>query len=169
LLKYLEAGKIINTHGVDGKVKIECWCDSLDVLIDLDTLYFKKGNDYEPCKVERSTYFKQWALVKLEGCNSFEAANALRNKTVYAAREDLPIEEGAMFVAEMIGLEVKNVDSGKIYGRLSDVINGVGNDLYEVDTGKEKVLIPAVKEFIKETSFENGILIRPIEGMFDEI
>lgn len=167
--KYLEAGIIVNTHGIDGKVKIECWCDGIDVLLSLNRLYIKYGGEYREFTVERSSAFKQWALVKFKDCNSFESANLLRNKLVYADRADIPLEDGAMFVADMIGLPVKNIDSGKVYGTLAEVIDGVGNRLYSVNTENGNVLIPAVKEFIKETSLEKGILVKPIEGMFDEI
>ena len=49
---YLEAGKIINTHGVRGEVKIEHWCDSPDVLAELSTVYFKKKGGFVPIKIK---------------------------------------------------------------------------------------------------------------------
>ena len=37
--KFLEAGKIVGTHGVRGDLKVQSWCDSPEVLCDFDTLY----------------------------------------------------------------------------------------------------------------------------------
>ena len=36
--RYLETGKIVNTHGVTGEVKVQSWCDSPEVLAGFDTL-----------------------------------------------------------------------------------------------------------------------------------
>lgn len=58
--------------------------------------------------------------------------------------------------------------SGKLYGTLTDVIQGAAGDIYEIATGKGSVLVPAVKEFVKSIDPEKGIVIAPIPGMFDE-
>ena len=46
LSEYLECGKIINTHGVRGEVKIESYCDSPEVLRDLSRVYLKENGGY---------------------------------------------------------------------------------------------------------------------------
>ena len=48
------------------------------------------------------------------------------------------------------------------------MLQGAAGDLYEINTEAGTVLIPAVKEFIKEINLEKGIFISPIEGMFDD-
>ena len=45
--QYLECGKIINTHGVAGAVKIEPWCDDPYVLARKKHIYFFKDGQYE--------------------------------------------------------------------------------------------------------------------------
>ena len=82
---------------------------------------------------------------------------------------DVPLAKGEMFVADMIGMSVRDAGSGEEYGVLSDVSDATGRRIYTVRTsdGKE-VMIPAVKEFIKEISPEGGMLITPIPGFFDE-
>ena len=42
---YLECGKIINTHGFRGTVKLESWCDSPAVLASLPSLWFYKNGE----------------------------------------------------------------------------------------------------------------------------
>ena len=87
--------------------------------------------------------------------------------TIYAAREDLPLEEGDNFIEDLIGLPVVDAESGKQYGTLAGVINTGASDIYEIDTEDGIRMIPAVDEFIKEIDLEKGIFITPIEGMFD--
>ena len=166
---YLEAGKIVNTHGVKGDVKIECWCDSPEVMASLPTLYFKQGGEYLPQKLGRRSPFKGMVLCHFTGVESFEDANLLRGRIVYAAREDIPLPEGAVFMADLMGLPVIDADTGKQYGVIRNVQEGMASDLYEIDTGKETVLFPAVKEFVKQIDLEKGVFIRPIGGFFDAV
>lgn len=165
--KYLEAGKIVNTHGVDGAVKVESWCDSPDILASLKSIYIKSGEDYKELEVIRSFVKKQFAVLFLCGIDSFEKAAAMRNKIIYADREDIPVEEGAVLVSDIIGLPVIDADSGVVYGVLSDVLNLGAGDIYEIDTDHGKAMMPAVKEFVINIDYEKGIFVRPIEGMFE--
>lgn len=177
MLEYLEIGKIINTHGVAGGLKIDPWCDSPSVLAGIGRLYRKKGTGetvpgnehFEALDIEKITPHGRFVIAYIESCDSFEKANILRDTVLYAAREDIPIEEGRHFIADLIGLPVINIDSGKIYGKLREVNTSGKQDIYEIDTANGIVLLPAVDEFVKSIDLEKGIYIRPIEGFFDEI
>ena len=92
---------------------------------------------------------------------------ALKNQTVYALRDDFDLDEGEYFIADVIGLPVIDVDTQKIYGKVSDLINRGASDLYVVKTPNEEVMIPAVDEFIISVDLEKGVFVRPIEGMFN--
>lgn len=167
---YLEAGKIVNTHGVKGDVKIESWCDTPEVLASLPALYFRQGDGYRKETPARMSPFKGMVLCHLAGVDSFEQANLLRGITVYAARADLPLREGAVFVADLLGLSVIDIDSGRVYGKIRDVQNGRASDIYEIETPeRETVLFPAVKEFVKRIDLDTGVYIRPIEGFFHAV
>ncbi len=164
---YLECGKIINTHGIAGAVKLEPWCDSPEVLASLPCVYFKKGEVYSAVKILKASVFKRFVIATLEGVNDIDAASALREKVVFAAREDLPLEEGDNFIADLIGLPVIDAESGRVYGTLSGVINNGATDIYEIETPSGQRLMPAVDEFVRSIDDEKGIFITPIEGMFE--
>ena len=165
--QYLECGKIINTHGIAGAVKLESWCDSPEVLASLETVYFKKGETYEPVEVLRASVFKRFVLMTLEGVTDIDAAAALKETVVYANRDELPIEEGQHFIADLVGLPVIDADSGREYGILDDVINTGASDIYVIKSEDGEKMMPAVDEFVKEIDLERGIFVTPIEGMFD--
>lgn len=167
--KFLSCGKIVNTHGVAGQIKIESWCDSPEILASLKTLYLEKDGDYTSFKVERSSLHKGMVLCKPEGSNSFESAVLYKNKIVYCKREDLKLPEDRIFIEDILGLPVINAESGKIYGTLANVIDNPANEIYEISTDKGMAYMPAVKEFIDSIDTDKGIFVRPIEGMFDEI
>lgn len=164
---YLECGKIINIHGFRGGLKLESWCDSPEVLAGLSTLWFLESGTYVSRRVLRASVFKQFVIVQLEGIDDEDAANRQRGKVVYAAREDLPIEDGDHFIADLIGLPVKHADTGEVLGTLTDVDSRGHADLYTVKTSKGEALIPAVPEFVIRIDPDDGIYVRPIPGLLD--
>ena len=166
--KYLECGKIINTHGVKGTVKAESWCDSPYILADLERVYTEENGKAKKYKVINASVFKQFVLLELEGVYGMDAAIAMKNKILYASRDDIELDEGDFFIADLIGLPVIDANSGKEYGKLSDVINTGASDIYVIKTPGGEAMMPAVEEFVKEIDLEKGIFVTPIEGMFEE-
>jgi 16S rRNA processing protein RimM len=165
--QYLECGKIINTHGVRGGLKLESWCDSPKDLASLKKVFLKDGAEYKKYKVKKASVFKQFVLFELEGIADIDTAMSLRTQIVFADRADISIDEDAFFIADIIGLPIIDLESGRELGTLSDVLNLGASDLYEIDTENGKKLIPAVPEFIKEVDLEKGIFVSLIEGMLD--
>ena len=165
--KFLECGKIINTHGVKGAVKAESWCDSPYVLADLEKIYTEENGKAKKYKVLKASVFKQFVLFELEGVCGMDAALAMKNKIIYASRDDIELEEGDFFIADLIGLPVIDADSGREYGKLTDVINTGASDIYEIDTENGQKMMPAVAVFVKEIDIEKGIFVSVIPGMFD--
>lgn len=165
--EYLECGKIINTHGIAGAVKIDPWCDSPEVLASLGQVFIKRGESYEKVKVLRASVFKRFVIATLEGVNGIDGAQALRDTVLYAAREDIPLGDGDFFISDLVGLEVKDAESGKVYGKLCGVINNGASDIYEIETPDGIKMMPAVPEFVVSVDPDKEILVSPIEGMFD--
>ncbi len=165
--QYLECGKIINTHGVRGGLKLESWCDTPNDLASLKRVFFKQGNEYLCRRVKKASVFKQFVLFELDGIGDIDSAMELRGTVVYADRGDIGIDEGDFFIADIIGLPVIDIKTSSKLGTLSDVFNLGASDLYEIKTPAGKKLIPAVPEFIKEIDLDRGIFVSLIEGMLD--
>ena len=165
--EYLECGKIANTHGVKGAVIIESWCDTPEILCLLKKVYIEEKGGYSPVEISKASVYKGRVLAELSCIDSLDAAAAMKNTVLYAARSDLPISEGAFFVQDLIGLSVYELDTNEKYGVLSDVISGAASEIYEIKNERGTYLIPAVPEFVKEISLEKGIFIKAIEGMFE--
>ena len=165
--QYLEIGKIVNVHGLRGDVKVVPWCDAPEFLCEFDTLYLGKAQ--KPVNVTAARLQKGNVLLHLEGVDTVEAAEQLRNQVLYMDRDEVELEEGVYFIQDLIGLEVLDADTGKSYGKLSDVMQTGANDVYEIkdETGKT-VLIPAIPDVVQETDLDGGVMrIRPLEGLFD--
>ena len=160
--RYLEAGKIVNTHGIAGEVKILPWADGPEFLLDFDTLYI----DGQPVELKGARVHKNCVLAKLAGIDDINPAMKLRDKIVCIDREDVELEEGAFFLADLMGLEVREAETGKVLGTIHDILTPPANNVYVVRGGEREYMIPAVPEFIPETNIDDGyLLVRLIEGM----
>ena len=166
--EYLECGIVRSPHGVRGILNVECWCDSPRVLAKQKRVYILgRDGSYKEVSVISASPAPDRVLMGLEGIDSREAAQGYKNTVLYLHRDDIPVPKGAMLIADMIGLPVVDFDTGRVYGEISDVRDGVRYKLYTVKTDSGEVILPGVDEFIKEITEERGLLVRPIPGFFD--
>ena len=166
--EYLECGMVRSPHGVRGILNVECWCDSPRVLAKQKRVFILgRDGSYKEIKVISASPAPDRVLMGLEGIDSREAAQGYKNTVLYLHRDDIPVPKGAMLIADMIGLPVVDFDTGRVYGEISDVRDGVRYKLYTVKTDSGEVILPGVDEFIKEITEERGLLVRPIPGFFD--
>lgn len=165
--KYLEIGKIVNTHGVRGALKVEPWCDSPEQLCSLETLYYKKRDEYMPLTVRTASIHKNHVLIYFDGIDSIDEAMPLKNRVLFVDRDDLPLADDRVFIADIIGLDVYDERDGSRLGTLKSVDESPASDLFVVATPDgHEVLVPAVEEFIGHID-ESGVYLLPIPGMFD--
>ncbi len=165
---YLEGGKICTSHGVRGLVKAEHLCDSPSVLMNVKKIYFKeRDGSFVERKIKQCSLAGQFLLMGIEGIESREEAIAYRGRLFYLHRDDIPLSEGAMFIADMIGLAVYHAESGESLGEIADISDVAGRRIYTVKYQGGEALIPDVPEFIKEISEERGMAVLPIPGLFD--
>ena len=156
-LQFIEAGEIVTTHGVKGEVKVLTWLDAPELLCE-----------FERCRIDGKEYMmesvrvqKTCNLVKLQGVDTMEAAQALRGKVMQLYRED--IDDEVIFAAELIGMEVFCEDQQ--IGKITEVLDYPGNMVYVVK-GEHSYMIPAVKAFVLSTDMEaNRMVVKLIEGM----
>lgn len=166
-MDYIEVGKIVNTHGVRGEVKLNPSVDYVAELTEVDTFYVKTKTEYVKMHAERVRIHKNCAIIKLSGVDTMSEAESYRGKVIYIEK-DMDLPEGEYYIEDLIGLSVLDEKEGNI-GTLTDVFSTGAHDVYEVTTTTgQKVLIPAVSQFIKEINMANEqILVCLIEGMLE--
>ena len=164
--EYLEAGKIVTTHGIRGEVKIMPLCDSAELLCEFDRLFM--GRNHDEVVIERSRVFKNMVIAKLQGVDTPEAAEKLRNSILFMHRDDLELDEDTYFIQDLMGMEVKDADTDFRYGEIADVMQTGANDVYIVKGTDREYLVPAIPDGVISTDIDSGIMIiRPLEGLFD--
>ena len=166
--QFLEIGKIVATQGIRGEFRVQYYCDSAEVLCDFDTLYLDKGKT--EVTVQRAYPHKNIVVMKLEGIDKIEQAQPLVGKLLYLNRDDAELAEGLYFIQDIIGLTVKDADTGEVYGKISEVYQNGASDVYSIrkDDGRE-LLFPCIDEVVISTDIDAGeMIIRPLPGLFDE-
>lgn len=166
--EFLEAGKIVGTHGVRGELRMQPWSDSAGFLTQFTTLYNRDGSvSYQ---VVRSRVHKSLLLLTLEGVDSIEQADTMRGTVLYLKRSDAKLPEGRFFIADLLGVKVYDADTGVCYGTLTDVYQTGANDVYQItNEDKKDYLIPVIDEVVLETDIPGRTMkIRPIKGIFDD-
>ena len=162
--QYLEVGKVTNVHGLMGEVRVQPWADSPEFLCQFKTLYV--DDTHWPVKVERARVHKNMVIMKFEGLTDVPGALSMRNAVLHIDRADISLPEGAFFLADIYGLEVRDAATGEVLGRIDDVLTLPANNVYVVKGGPRELMIPAVPQFIAETNIEGGFIrVNMMEGL----
>lgn len=169
LKQYLEIGQIVSTHGIKGEVRVNPWCDSPDFMKKFKTLYYDKDGK-KPVKITACRPHGNVVILKLDGVDTVECAQKLRNRTLYMNRADAGLKKGDWFIQDLIGCTVYDADNNeKIYGQLTDVAETGANDIWFIENDGKEYIIPAIKDVVINVNVENeSVFIRPLKGIFDE-
>ncbi len=160
-------GQIVNVHGIKGEVKIYPYTDDVENLCkSLKNIYFdeKLQKQYKvSCRVQ-----KDMLLAKIDSVNTVEDAEGLRKKYVYIDEKDLEeLEEDSYYIKDLIGADVIDTATNKLFGKLEYIFNTGANDVYEITTtDNKKVYLPAIKQVIKKVDIKfKKIYVEIMEGL----
>ena len=159
--QYLEAGKLVSTHGIRGEVKLLPWADSPEFLLKFKTFYLENGA--RELSAESLRVQKSCLLIKFRGIDTVEQAQALRDKVLCIARDDPHIPAGTVFQADLIGLPV--FADGKEIGTIREILSMPASEVWVVK-GEKEYMIPNVKAFVPAVDLSLGhVDVNLIEGM----
>ncbi len=164
--QYLEIGKIVSVFGIKGEVKVQPWCDSPQFLCEFDTLYYKSGT---PVNILRSRVAKNIVVMKIDGIDTVEQAQDIRNRVLYMDRSDVELEKGSYFIQDLIGMTVIDEDTHQVYGKICDVTETGANDVYHIKNDDGTMYyIPAIPQVIMKVDLDKEeMIIKPLDGLFD--
>lgn len=166
--QFIETGKITGTHGIRGEVRVQPWSDSPDFLTSFKFLYLD-GKGTRKIAVKAARTHKNMVLMKLDGVDTIEQAEAFRNKIVYINRDDANLPEGSHFIEDLLGCKVYDSQSGNFLGELCDVSKTGANDVWHIKgEDKKEYLVPAIPDVVDSVDVDGGIIkITPLKGIFD--
>lgn len=165
--QFLEVGQIVNTQGLKGEMRVDPWCDGPEFICMFKTLYLKNG---DTLKITKSRVHNNVAVIKAEGIDSIEQADALRRTVLYINRSDINLDDDVFFVQDILDCEVVDADTGTSYGKVTDVLKTGANDVYQVtaEDGKN-YLVPVIDDVVLSVDTDKGVIeIRPLKGIFGD-
>lgn len=165
--EYFEIGQIVNTSGLKGILKIKPFTDDIKKFSNLKTIYIKTKSGLTEFKIEQVRYVKNMVMLKLAGIDTVEEAEKYRNLYIKILRDqEEELEEGSYYVVDILGCKV-NTDANKELGKIVDVFQTGSNDVYVVkDEQGKQILLPAIKEVIKNVDVKNKIItVHLLEGL----
>jgi len=165
--EYFEIGQIVNTSGLKGVIKVKPFTDDITKFNNLKTICISIKKELKEFKIEQVRFSKNMVFLKLEGIDTIEEAENYRNLYLKVKRDkDEELEEGSYYIVDIIGCKVFT-DEQKELGKIDDVFSTGSNDVYVVkdEVGKQ-ILLPAIKEVIKNIDIENKtITVHLLEGL----
>ena len=165
--EYFEIGQIVNTSGLKGEIKIKPFTDDITKFNDFKTIYVSVKKELKEFKIEKVRFSKNMVFLKLEGIDTIEEAENYRNLYIKRKRDkDEELEKDTYYIVDLIGCRVYT-DDQKELGEVIDVFSTGSNDVYVVkdELGKQ-VLLPAIKDVIKNVDIENRtIIVHLLEGL----
>ena len=158
MIKYLRIGKIVNTQGLKGELRIIPLTDDINrfnnlkyVLIDDEKLI--------RADIEYAKQHKNFVLLKFKGIDDINDAEKYKNYYILVERENaIKLPEGSYFIGDIIGLDVYETNDNYL-GKLTDIITTGSNDVYVVKNGDSEVLIPALKTVVKKMGIDDGKMV----------
>ena len=161
-------GKIVNTHGVRGEVKVYPYSDDLEKFEDFEYFYIE-GEGKKKYEIESTRVHKNMVLVKFKGYEDINKVLNLLNKNVYMERKDVDDGGEGHYIVDLIGCEIYD-DQGDFIGHLKDVLQTSAQDLYEIKKKSDGKMfyLPVVDEFVKNIDIKNRkITVHLIEGIME--
>ncbi len=165
--RYLAVGRVLRPHGIRGELRVEILTDYPEHLAEVPCLYV--GESHTPYPLRGFRFHKGAMLVRLEGCDDRNAAEALRGDYLYVALEDaVPLEEGEYYLFQLEGMEVFTEEGDRL-GEIVEVIALPGaNEVYVVHGPRGERLIPATREVVQALDLDAGrMIIRPLPGLLE--
>jgi 16S rRNA processing protein RimM len=166
MLQYLSIGQIVNVHGFKGEVKVYPLTNDMSRFKKLTEVYVEENNQLVKYEIEALKFLSTTIAMKLKGIDTEEAANRLRNFYIKVDRKSaVKLPKDSYFICDLIDLEVYD-EKGLLLGTLKDVLQTGSNDVYVVKTSGDDILVPALKDVVKEIDIKNKeIVVALPEGL----
>lgn len=165
--QYFEIGQIVNHFGIKGMVKVNPFTDDISQFEEMETILVDKKGSLQEMQIEEVKYSKNQVLLKLKGIETVEEAEKYRNCYLKLPREKArKLPKNTYFIADLIGLEVYT-EEGNLLGKIDDIYNTGASDIYVIkdELGKQ-ILLPAIKEVIKQVDLEEEkIIVHLLDGL----
>lgn len=166
MLEYLRVGKITNSHGLKGEVKLVSTTMDLERFNELKRAFIDTKRGLVEVEVTSVKYLNKFVVLKFKNYENIDDILRFKGMDLLVKREDaIVLEEGEYYIGDLIGCTV--FDDELEYGMVKDVLLTGANDVYIVEKfdGSE-LLIPVINECVLDIDIEaKRIKIKLLEGL----
>lgn len=149
----LNVGEVLKPQGIRGELKVKPFTDDAEVFRDFTRVFVEET----PYKVLSVRTGGGLVFLGLKGVPDRNAAELLRGKQLYVAREDAPVpEEGRYYIADLLGCNLVT-ETGETLGRLTGV-RQAATDIYTVEMDGKEVMFPAADGVITAVDVQSGTI-----------
>lgn len=158
-------GKIVGTFGHQGTLKLLPLTDFPDRFLKMEEVVLELNGKQHLYHILEAKYYRSRILIKFKEITDLNGAETLRGATIKISRDELtPLPEGNYYIFDIIGLKVYAPD-GVFLGIVEDIIHTGSNDVYVVgNENKGPLLVPALKEVVKELDIKGGRMVVDYKG-----
>jgi 16S rRNA processing protein RimM len=156
MTEHFIAGIVGAPFGVKGFVKVKPLSGEIDHLLKLKTATLRRDGKEQSLAIEEIVSIPPAVAIRFAGCDTPEAAKALRGAELLVSRKDAaPLQDGEFYIEDLKGLAALDGDSGQILGHIVNIIEGGGGDLAEIKLQNGAVkLVPFRQEFFAAVDLE---------------
>lgn len=167
-MKFYKVGKIVNTHGIRGEVRVIPTTDFVEErFAPKAKLYIEMPDENQEVTVQSARPHKGMMIVKFSGFDNINDVEKFRNHQLLVSEEDQePLEDGAYYYHQIIGLKVKTVD-GRELGTIKEILSSGANDVWVVQRPNQKdLLLPKIDDVVKDVNLDDGVVtVELMEGL----
>lgn len=168
IMNYYTVGKIVNTHGIRGEVRVLSVTDFPDERFKVgNKLYINKNNNLEELTIKTHRKHKQFEMLSFEGLDNINFVEPLKGLELKISESQQGnLDDGSFYHHQIVGLEVYTID-GDYIGKISEIMAPGANDVWVVERdGKDDLLLPAIKDVIKSVQLnEQRVIVELLDGL----
>ena len=154
-MEYIYLGKIVNTHGIKGEVRILSNFDKKE-LVFVPGFPFYIGNKYEKKVISTYRKHKNYDMVTFDGIHDINEVLPYKGLKVFILRSDLHLDKKEYILDDLLNMKIIFQDEN--YGVVKDIFDNNGNVLLEIDY-ETPYYIPYKSHYIEKIDLENQQII----------
>ncbi|MDX8046915.1 ribosome maturation factor RimM [Gracilibacillus sp. S3-1-1] len=169
-MDYLKVGKIVNTHGIKGEIKVVRITDFEERFEVGATLWIKEKHkpELKQVTIDGHRVHKNFDLLHLEGYDNINDVEHFKESFLVVKIEDtVDLDDNEFYYHEIIGCQVETME-GELIGKVTEILSPGANDVWVVKQKGKEILIPYIEDVVKVVDMEEQrIKIEPMEGLLD--
>ena len=171
-MKFFRIGKVVDSHGMDGEIKVLPITDNPEIFDEIDFMMLSKnGNVVKSYKLEYLSYRTQYFLCKLMEINSLDKAKEIKGLDIVIPENMLPeTQSGEVYWKDIEGSKVFDSENNEI-GILQDYMETGGSDIFNIvdNAGKEYLISNNPEHVLEINEKEKKIIINKDGLVSDEL